>query len=399
MVRRRKESKAPGWPHLSVFIILLTALTHRTTLATDDPPWMPPSDQPEDQTPPAIQNFETAHLLQYRFPTPENPADPRDIDETNSIEYQIEYDAKIVLKRPGRETSLNYTGQHDYACRAIPEPNNNYQIQTLLTRLDMSCQAGHGSYHYQLDENGLTTKRPNNDEKHFDGSDQYYLEYSLDILNTSPGSIPIQNGVIVTPITPSPLLSTLDSDWTYHLWPMLIPPLPDSPIHSGKKWTAGSPVIIAILAEPRNMRYTVRFNGYDDETGLAEIHWTGHMKNANIEPKPGIHHIKPKMLADIEITGDLTMHVETGQIQSSRVQLNSQLNNPDPYQPDVNFSITINLQSTDKIGVGQASSLSVERASRPLTVGNLWQQAKSYQSRCGLESVSEPVAQVFNLCE
>lgn len=290
------------------------------------------------------------YVLEYKFPT---RVDIAVADEGIPVEppllYRVEwYGSELLNRKNNRNTKFQYNGNAEYFFSAAPVsvigtdtyPQGTIDIDTNLKSFVLKRRVGDSIYSYTLDETGLTEQDPFAGQKHYELLDKYYQNYTVDALVSQSGSLRVNNGALRADPNVPPFFVALGEQWVYASLPALIPPIPAAvEIPPGRMWEAGAPILVSVKAEPVVVRFTIVFEGYDDESGLAEFTWTGKTASLPIVPAAGIHHIKKNAFADVEITGRMLLEYKTGFIQYSKVHITSNIEQPVARDPAVVFKM------------------------------------------------------------
>ncbi|MFG0329572.1 MAG: hypothetical protein ACF8PN_06685 [Phycisphaerales bacterium] len=265
--------------------------------------------------------------LRYRFPD----ADAVFASAADRLVYRVSIRGHETIQRGGRESRIEHRSEaaFDLAGGASgSEVNASHaatDLRVVLTDLLVDCDAGAGSFKYDLDADGLTISRPGRPSRRIGIHDDYVGSYSVASLLERAGVLRLRNGALLERPSSPALLLTLDAEWLTMTIPALLPPLPTRAVEPGAEWTAGAPAAFSTYANWPVQRIVVRFESYDFEAKIAEITWRGEPHSVNLRPTPGIHHIRDHSVASGTIAGRLQLALETGRVLSSRVEFKSRV--------------------------------------------------------------------------
>lgn len=273
--------------------------------------------------PAAAQNgipiFESKYELHYRFPDERTDALPATFRTTIAGTENV--------TRNKRETVMQYDGALGFTLAARPLsstsdlPDGAVDLYVRLTDVQLQCRAGRGSYSILVNEDGLQEDRPMQDKVNLGPHDQFIGSHTVSSLLAKPSTMRFSNGALLAAPDIAPMLVTLDCGWMYTGVTSMLPPLPSRAIVTGRTWKAGMPVRLSVFGQPQIIRFDFKFEEYNEQTHVAFVSWNTNLANTSVVPVPGVHHIGSDAIASGTITGRMRLHVDSGIVLGSEMNL------------------------------------------------------------------------------
>jgi len=293
-----------------------------------------------------IPVFETRHELRYRF--------PEESLEVAPATFRTTVRGTETISRDQRQTVMNYDGTLGFSLASRPLtssdtlPAGTVDLYTRLTDVRLHCRAGRGSYSFLVNDEGLIENRPMIDETRLGPHEKYVGSHTVASLLAKPSTIRFANGALLEAPAVAPMLVTLECPWMYAAVTSILPPLPSSPIGTGRTWKAGMPVRLSVFGQPQIIRLDFRFEEFNEETHVAVVSWNTTLANTSVVPVAGIHHIGPDALAAGAISGRLQLHVDTGIVLSSEMRVDVKISHLRSSNTTVQYAKVYTLENLSK---------------------------------------------------
>lgn len=316
--------------------------------------------------PAAAQNgipiFESKYELRYRLPD--------DRSDVLPAAFRTTIAGTETVTRDRRETVMQYDGALSFTLASRPLsstadlPDGTVDLYVRLTDVQLQCRAGRGSYSIGVNENGLQEKRPMQEKVNLGPHDQYIGSHTVSSLLAKPSTMLFSNGALLAAPDIAPMLVTLDCGWMYTGITSMLPPLPSRAIVTGRTWKAGMPVRLSVFGQPQIIRFDFKFEEYDEQTRVAVVSWNTTLANTSVLPVPGVHHIGSDAIASGTITGRMRLHVDSGIVLGSEMNLDLRINHIRSSRTTVRYTMQYTLDNLDRPDPAQLNIASA-RANEP----------------------------------
>ncbi len=292
-----------------------------------------------------IPIFESKYELRYRF--------PEDRSDVLPAPFRTTIAGTEKVTRDRRETVMQYDGAVGFtlAARSLSStndlPEGAADLYVRLTDVQLQCRAGRGSYSILVNENGLQEERPMQAKVSRGPHEQYVGSHTVSSLLAKPSTMRFSNGALLAAPDIAPMLVTLDCAWMYTGITSMLPPLPTRAIVTGRTWKAGMPVRLSVFGQPQIIRFDLKFAEYDEQTHVAVVSWNTTLANASVVPVPGVHHIGSDTIASGTINGRLRLHVDSGVVLGSEMNVDLRLSHIRSSGTTVRHTMKYTLENLD----------------------------------------------------